>query len=107
MSSIIPVIVVVEDAPQICRFLRTSLSVNGFQVIEAGTGERGGPGNRYAQAGTGHSRSGIAKYGRHGSDSQGSRVVLCADYCALGQESGKQHGCRDGCRSGRLSDQAV
>ena len=34
-------IVVIEDDPQICRFLRTSLSVQGFHVIEAGTGERG------------------------------------------------------------------
>jgi len=41
MSSVKPVIVVVEDDPQICRFLRTSLSAQGFQIIEAGTGERG------------------------------------------------------------------
>ncbi len=41
MNNIKPVIVVIEDDPQICRFLRTSLSVQGFQVIEAGTGERG------------------------------------------------------------------
>jgi two-component system KDP operon response regulator KdpE len=41
MNSVKPVIVVVEDDPQICRFLRTSLSAQGFQIIEAGTGERG------------------------------------------------------------------
>ncbi|MGZ8184432.1 MAG: response regulator [Methylobacter sp.] len=41
MNNIKPVIVVIEDDPQICRFLRTSLSVQGFQVIEAATGERG------------------------------------------------------------------
>jgi two-component system KDP operon response regulator KdpE len=41
MNNITPVIVVIEDDPQICRFLRTSLSTQGFQVIEAGTGERG------------------------------------------------------------------
>ncbi|HEY8158622.1 MAG TPA: response regulator [Methylobacter sp.] len=41
MNNAKPVIVVIEDDPQICRFLRTSLSVQGFQVIEAGTGERG------------------------------------------------------------------
>jgi two-component system KDP operon response regulator KdpE len=41
MNSINPVIVVIEDDSQICRFLRTSLKVQGFQVIEAGTGERG------------------------------------------------------------------
>lgn len=41
MNNIKPVIVVIEDDPQICRFLRTSLSVQGFQVIEARTGERG------------------------------------------------------------------
>jgi len=41
MNSAKPVIVVIEDDPQICRFLRTSLSVQGFQVIETGTGERG------------------------------------------------------------------
>ncbi|MDD5411600.1 MAG: response regulator [Methylobacter sp.] len=41
MNNTKPVIVVIEDDPQICRFLRTSLSVQGFQVVEAGTGERG------------------------------------------------------------------
>jgi len=41
MNSVKPVIVVIEDDPQICRFLRTSLSVQGFQVVEAATGERG------------------------------------------------------------------
>jgi len=41
MNSVKPVIVVIEDDPQICRFLRTSLSAQGFQIIEAGTGERG------------------------------------------------------------------
>lgn len=41
MSSTHPVIVVIEDDTQICRFLRTSLSVHGYQVIEAGSGERG------------------------------------------------------------------
>jgi len=41
MNSAKPVIVVIEDDPQICRFLRTSLGVQGFQVVEAGTGERG------------------------------------------------------------------
>jgi two-component system KDP operon response regulator KdpE len=41
MNNAKPVIVVVEDDPQICRFLRTSLSVQGFQIIEAATGERG------------------------------------------------------------------
>jgi two-component system KDP operon response regulator KdpE len=41
MSSSDPIIVVIEDDSQICRFLRTSLSTHGFQVIEAGTGERG------------------------------------------------------------------
>lgn len=41
MNNAKSVIVVIEDDPQICRFLRTSLAVHGFQVFEAGTGERG------------------------------------------------------------------
>jgi two-component system KDP operon response regulator KdpE len=41
MNNTKPVIVVIEDDPQICRFLRTSLNAQEFQVIEAGTGERG------------------------------------------------------------------
>jgi two-component system KDP operon response regulator KdpE len=41
MNCTCPIIVVVEDDPQICRFLRISLIANGFQVIETGTGERG------------------------------------------------------------------
>jgi two-component system KDP operon response regulator KdpE len=36
-----PVIVAIEDDPQICRFLRTSLNAHGFQLFEAATGERG------------------------------------------------------------------
>jgi len=41
MNSVKPIIVVIEDDAQICRFLRTSLLVQGFQVFEANTGERG------------------------------------------------------------------
>jgi two-component system KDP operon response regulator KdpE len=36
-----PVIVVIEDDPQMRRFLRTSLGSQGFQVHEAETGRRG------------------------------------------------------------------
>lgn len=36
-----PVILVIEDDPQISRFLRTSLTVRGFYVVEASTGEKG------------------------------------------------------------------
>jgi two-component system, OmpR family, KDP operon response regulator KdpE len=35
------VIVIIEDDPQISRFLRTSLNVYGFQLFQAETGERG------------------------------------------------------------------
>jgi two-component system KDP operon response regulator KdpE len=35
------VLVVIEDDPQINRFLRTSLSAYGFQLFQAETGERG------------------------------------------------------------------
>jgi two-component system KDP operon response regulator KdpE len=41
MNNARPVIVVIEDDPQICRFLRTSLNTQGFQLFEAKTGERG------------------------------------------------------------------
>jgi two-component system KDP operon response regulator KdpE len=41
MNNAKPIIVVIEDDAQICRFLRTSLLVQGFQVFEANTGERG------------------------------------------------------------------
>jgi len=36
-----PVVVVIEDDPPIRRFLRTSLSAQGFQVFEVDTGQRG------------------------------------------------------------------
>src|SRR5215510_9699311 len=36
-----PVIVVIEDDPQIRRFLRTSLASHGFEVHEADTGKAG------------------------------------------------------------------
>jgi two-component system, OmpR family, KDP operon response regulator KdpE len=41
MDNLKPIIVVIEDDPQICRFLRTSLSANGFVLFEANTGEQG------------------------------------------------------------------
>ncbi len=36
-----PMVVVIEDEPQIRRFLRTALEAEGCHVAEAGTGERG------------------------------------------------------------------
>jgi two-component system KDP operon response regulator KdpE len=36
-----PVIILIEDDPPIRRFLRTSLSAQGFEVFEADTGQRG------------------------------------------------------------------
>lgn len=36
-----PTIIVIEDDPQMRRFLRTSLGSHGFQVFEADTGKRG------------------------------------------------------------------
>lgn len=41
MDSVKSIIVIIEDDPQICRFLRTSLSANGFTLFEANTGEQG------------------------------------------------------------------
>lgn len=41
MDKLKPIIVVIEDDPQICRFLRTSLNANGFGLFEANTGEQG------------------------------------------------------------------
>ena len=36
-----PLLLVIEDDPQMRRFLRTSLHAQGFQILEAETGERG------------------------------------------------------------------
>jgi two-component system KDP operon response regulator KdpE len=41
MAKIDPVIIVIEDDPPIRRFLRTSLSTQGFTVFEADTGKQG------------------------------------------------------------------
>ena len=41
MSQSVPTVVVIEDDPQMRRFLRTGLAANGFQVFEAETGQRG------------------------------------------------------------------
>ncbi|MEQ1755516.1 MAG: response regulator [Micropepsaceae bacterium] len=41
MSERSPLILVIDDEPQILRFLRTSLVANGFDVIEARTGADG------------------------------------------------------------------
>ncbi|MDF9392277.1 MULTISPECIES: response regulator [Methylococcus] len=41
MSGPHPVVLVIEDDPQMRRFLRTSLRSHGFQVFEADTGSRG------------------------------------------------------------------
>ena len=41
MPSPAPVVLVIEDEPQMRRFLRTSLQSQGYQVVEAGTGREG------------------------------------------------------------------
>jgi two-component system KDP operon response regulator KdpE len=41
LSGTRPVVLVIEDEPQIRRFLRTSLDAEGFAVEEAASGERG------------------------------------------------------------------
>lgn len=41
MDNLKSIIVAIEDDPQICRFLRTSLSANGFVLFQADTGEQG------------------------------------------------------------------
>ena len=41
MTDVRPTILVVEDEPEIRRFLRTSLGSEGYRVVEAGNGERG------------------------------------------------------------------
>jgi two-component system KDP operon response regulator KdpE len=41
VSAPAPAILVVEDEPEIRRFLRTSLSAEGYRVVEAENGERG------------------------------------------------------------------
>ena len=41
MTELRPSVLVVEDEPEIRRFLRTSLGAEGYRVVEAETGERG------------------------------------------------------------------
>jgi two-component system, OmpR family, KDP operon response regulator KdpE len=41
MNNLKSIIVVIEDDPQICRFLRTSLAAKGFTLFESNTGEQG------------------------------------------------------------------
>jgi two-component system KDP operon response regulator KdpE len=41
MSAPAPVVLIIEDEPQMRRFLRTSLQSQGYQVVEAGTGKEG------------------------------------------------------------------
>jgi two-component system KDP operon response regulator KdpE len=41
MPAAAPVVLIIEDEPQMRRFLRTSLQSQGYQVIEAGTGKEG------------------------------------------------------------------
>lgn len=41
MAHSMPTVIVIEDDPQMRRFLRTSLGSQGFQVFEAETGRRG------------------------------------------------------------------
>jgi two-component system KDP operon response regulator KdpE len=41
MPTTAPVVLIIEDEPQMRRFLRTSLQSQGYQVVEAGTGKEG------------------------------------------------------------------
>jgi len=41
MADLLPTVLLVEDEPEIRRFLRTSLAAEGFRVVESSTGRRG------------------------------------------------------------------
>ena len=41
MSGVAPVVLIIEDEPQMRRFLRTSLRTQGYDVVEATTGREG------------------------------------------------------------------
>lgn len=41
MATTAPVVLVIEDEPQMRRFLRTSLTMHGYKVVEVGTGREG------------------------------------------------------------------
>ena len=41
MADLLPTVLLVEDEPEIRRFLRTSLAAEGFRVAESSTGRRG------------------------------------------------------------------
>ena len=45
-----PVVVLIEDEPEIRRFLRASLTSHGYRLFEAATGDRGAAGSRVATA---------------------------------------------------------
>ena len=57
-------ILVVDDEPQIRRFLRISLSAHGYGVLEAGRGADGIKKCARRSAVAGHPRPGAARYGR-------------------------------------------
>jgi two-component system KDP operon response regulator KdpE len=41
MATVAPTVLVIEDEPQMRRFLRTSLTTHGYKVVEAATGREG------------------------------------------------------------------
>ena len=69
-----PVIVVIEDDPQIRRFLRTGLHSHGFEIHEAENGQIGIDRGRDAQARPRHPRPGPARHGRRRGGQAAARV---------------------------------
>jgi ActR/RegA family two-component response regulator len=78
MTSQQTTIVIIEDDPRICLFLRTSLRLRGFAVIETHSGEKGLQAVCQPSSRTGNFRLRAAANGRYCS----------ADYCIIGSQLG-------------------
>ena len=92
-------ILVVDDEPQIRKFLRISLSAEGYDVVEAPRGEDG-----IAKCATAQPNLVILDLGLPDLDGQqvigqDSRVVGCADHRAVSADQGSGEG--DGARQRR------
>ena len=107
MSGSEPLIAVIEDETPIRRFLRASLTVEGFQRDRGDDGGRGTARHHAAAAGARAARSRAARLGRRRGDSPDPRVVGDADRRHLCARRRGVEDRRARRRRRRLPDEAV
>ena len=102
-----PVMVVIEDEPQIRRFLRATLASQGYRLVEAVTGEDGLRRGGDAATGSHHPGSRPPRHGRARGHPATARVDRGPDHRPVGPRPGARQDRGPGRGRRRLREQAL